>query len=260
MLRISLLALCVALIAARGLLRLDFTEWEFKVPTRFEDKSYPAKIPSNLHLDLLENKLIEDPFFRDNHNSLKWIHDVQAHYQTKFKLPAEWKGSGHLELVFEGLDTYANISLNGVFLRSTNNSFIKYVIPVSNLKLNNEENVLEIVFSPSKKVDDERQGGTRLPFAYGHSRKAPYQYGWDWAPELITVGVWRPAYILGFERARIDYVWARNRLISEEKAIINFATVLHSHNKSLSSLGKESESFNISVLLEDRQLSSVICQ
>lgn len=108
------------------------------------------------------------------------------------------KGEKHLELVFEGLDCYANISVNGQFVKATNNSFIKYTIPLANLKADDQENTIEITFSPSQIIDSGEQKKTRLPFAYGHSRKAPYQYGWDWAPEMITVGIWRPAYILGF--------------------------------------------------------------
>lgn len=63
-----------------------------------------------------------------------------------------------------------------------------------------------------------------MPFRYAHTRKACYQYSWDWAPELITVGIWKDVELRFYDEIRIDYVWARNRLVSEEKAIINFAT------------------------------------
>lgn len=78
---------------------------------------------------------------------------------------------------------------------------------------------------------------------------------------MITVGIWRPAYILGFEKARIDYVWARNRFISNEKAILNFATVLHKAPKATPiSAVEEILTFDVAVLLENKVLGSVSCK
>lgn len=65
-----------------------------------------------------------------------------------------------------------------------------------------------------------------MPFEYAHTRKACYQYGWDWAPYLMTLGIWKNIYIESFNDLQINYVWARNRFISEKKAIINFAVAL----------------------------------
>lgn len=66
----------------------------------------------------------------------------------------------------------------------------------------------------------------RLPFAYGHTRKAAYQHGWDWAPELTSVGIWQPIYFVVYNTAKIDYVWIRNKMLSEDSAMINIAAVL----------------------------------
>lgn len=65
-----------------------------------------------------------------------------------------------------------------------------------------------------------------MPFDYAHTRKACYQYSWDWAPYLMTLGIWKKVYIESFEEIQINYVWARNRYISEKKAIVNFAVAL----------------------------------
>jgi len=53
-----------------------------------------------------------------------------------------------------------------------------------------------------------------MPFDYAHTRKACYQYSWDWAPYLMTLGIWKKVYIESFEDIQINYVWARNRFIS----------------------------------------------
>lgn len=62
-----------------------------------------------------------------------------------------------------------------------------------------------------------------MPFQYAHTRKASYQYGTDWAPYLNTMGIWKGVHIDSFDGLKIDFVWARNRYIDKEKAIINFA-------------------------------------
>lgn len=62
-----------------------------------------------------------------------------------------------------------------------------------------------------------------MPFKYAHTRKACYQYSWDWAPELITMGIWRDVELKVWDEVRIDYVWIRNKIISAEKVTLNFA-------------------------------------
>lgn len=65
-----------------------------------------------------------------------------------------------------------------------------------------------------------------MPFIYAHSRKAAYQYSWDWAPYLNTMGIWKPVYIQYYKNIKINYVWARNRKVQKSLAIINFAVSL----------------------------------
>ena len=62
-----------------------------------------------------------------------------------------------------------------------------------------------------------------MPFKYAHTRKACYQYSWDWAPYLNTLGIWKDVTLRFYDNIRIDYVWVRNKLLSNEQAIINIA-------------------------------------
>lgn len=66
-----------------------------------------------------------------------------------------------------------------------------------------------------------------MPFKYAHTRKACYQYSWDWAPYTNTLGIWKDVEIRIFEEISFDYIWARNKRISEGYAIINFAARLN---------------------------------
>jgi beta-mannosidase len=65
-----------------------------------------------------------------------------------------------------------------------------------------------------------------MPFVYAHTRKACYQYSWDWAPYLNTMGIWKGIRLESFEEVKIDYVWVRTRSISKERATVNFAIAL----------------------------------
>ncbi len=65
-----------------------------------------------------------------------------------------------------------------------------------------------------------------MPFRYAHTRKACYQYSWDWAPLLNTLGIWKSVSIRLYDKVRFNYVWARNKVLSNEEATINFAAQL----------------------------------
>lgn len=82
-----------------------------------------------------------------------------------------------------------------------------------------------VINSPVQK-DSIGQSSNPMPFPYAHSRKACYQYSWDWAPYLNTIGIWKKVYLESFNAVKIDYVWVRTRSITKEKAVINFAVAL----------------------------------
>ena len=97
------------------------TGWQFRESGK--DKWYPATVPGCVHTDLLSNKLIEDPFYRDNEQKLQWIGKTDWEYQTTFNIPPDTYARKNLELVFAGLDTYADVFLNNAPLLSTDNMF-----------------------------------------------------------------------------------------------------------------------------------------
>ncbi len=86
------------------------TGWKFRQVGKTD--WYPAEVPGCVHTDLLKNKLIDDPFFRDNEQKLQWIGKTDWEYQTSFNVGPEILKLQHVELVFAGLDTYAQVFLN----------------------------------------------------------------------------------------------------------------------------------------------------
>ncbi len=95
--------------------------WQFREVGK--DTWYPATVPGCVHTDLLKNKLIEDPFYRDNESKLQWIGKTDWEYRMSFTVKPELLSREQLELVFEGLDTYANVFLNDQHLLDADNMF-----------------------------------------------------------------------------------------------------------------------------------------
>ncbi|MGI9066080.1 MAG: beta-mannosidase [Pyrinomonadaceae bacterium] len=186
------------------------TGWQFREVGK--DTWYSATVPGCVHTDLLKNKLIEDPFYRDNEQKLQWIGKTDWEYQTTFNITPEILARDNIDLVFEGLDTYANVFLNNESLLNTDNMFRTWRADCKRL-LKPGSNTLRIRFrSPINEVlplmakldyqlpAGNDQGEKTSP----HTRKAPYQYGWDWGPRFVTSGVWRPVSLEAWNKARVD--------------------------------------------------------
>ena len=184
--------------------------WQFRESNR--DTWYPATVPGCVHTDLLNNKLIDDPFYRDNEQKLQWIGKTDWEYQTTFNVTPEILARDNIDLVFEGLDTYANVFVNDESLLNADNMFRTWRADCKRL-LRPGANTLRIRFrSPINEVlplmarmsyqlpAGNDQGEKTSP----HTRKAPYQYGWDWGPRFVTSGVWRPVYLQAWNQARVE--------------------------------------------------------
>jgi beta-mannosidase len=186
------------------------TGWQFREVGKTD--WHDATVPGCVHTDLLANKLIDDPFYRDNEKKQQWIDKKDWEYQTTFKIAPQTLERENVELVFEGLDTYAQVYLNEQLVLSADNMFRTWRVDAkSNLKAG--DNTLRIVFrSPVNEIlpvmaklnyqlpAPNDQGEKTSPF----TRKAPYHYGWDWGPRFVTSGIWRPVSLEAWDHVRID--------------------------------------------------------
>jgi beta-mannosidase len=185
----------------------------------------PANVPGDVHLDLLANKRIPDPFFRDDEAKLQWIEQASWEYQDTFDVPAGLMGKANIDLVFDGLDAAAEVYLNDAHVLSANNMFRTWRVPVKD-HLHAGKNVLRVEFpSPIKAAEkvaatDPWQPKTKTePKTY--VRKAAYEYGWDWGPKFVTSGIWRPVRLEGWDKVRIADFAIRQRDVSKEVAHID---------------------------------------
>jgi beta-mannosidase len=171
-----------------------------------------AIVPGCVHTDLLANKLIDDPFYRDNERKQQWIEKKDWEYRTTFEVTAQTIAREHVELVFEGLDTYAQVFLNEQLLLNADNMFRTWRVDAKQA-LKRGDNTLRVVFrSPVNEVlpvmvklnhqlpAPNDQGEKTSPY----TRKAPYHYGWDWGPRFVTSGIWRPVSLEAWDTARLN--------------------------------------------------------
>ena len=178
-------------------------------------KWYAATVPGTIHTDLLSNKLIADPYFGDNEKKLQWIDKENWDYKTSFTVSHKILQQKNIELVFDGLDTYADIFLNGKLLFSADNMFRQWranIKPV--LKSRNE--ILIRFYSAKNKVDSIAI--SKLPFVVPdnprvYARKAQYHFGWDWGPTYITCGIWKNIYVEAFNEPAVEKPFVNNRKI-----------------------------------------------
>ena len=182
----------------------------------------PATVPGDVHLDLLANKRIADPFYRDDEAKLQWIEQASWAYQDTFDVSTGLMGRANIDLVFEGLDTAAEVYVNDAHVLTANNMFRTWRVPVKD-HLHAGKNVLRVEFpSPIKAAEkiaatDPWQPKTKVE-AKTYVRKAAYEYGWDWGPRFVTSGIWRPVRLEAWDKARIADFAIRQRDVSREVA------------------------------------------
>lgn len=201
--------------------------WEFKQANKSTWKK--ASVPGVVHTDLLANGDIPDPFYRNNEEKVQWIEQEDWEYQTTFDVPAEYFEKEHIELTFKGLDTYADVYLNKQKILSADNMFCSWEVDVKEY-LKSQKNKLEIYFhSPIKKALPQYKA---LPYELPagndaadekvsvFTRKAPYHYGWDWSPRLVTSGIWRPIELNAWNEIKLTDFYIEQQELTKEKATL----------------------------------------
>ena len=176
-------------------------------------------------MDLLDNKLCDDPYYRDNLLEFYKYESENWTYTRSFFVDEEFDTRKQVEMVFEGLDTHARIEINGIYLGDTNNAHRTWVFPVDKEFVHvGETNSIKITFSSAvlhdlaaEKAFNETYNMT-LPFNYSFSRKAAYHYGWDWGPRLVTAGIWKDIKIRAYNYVQFPSVHFRNDKVTVDTA------------------------------------------
>ncbi|KJK80036.1 putative beta-mannosidase [Metarhizium anisopliae BRIP 53293] len=186
--------------------------WQFKQAEK-DDDSYLAvsQFPTHIHLDLLHHKLIPDPYIGQNENEVQWIGETAWTYKTIFSSP-ETNGRAKAVLAFDGLDTFATVVLNGKIILEADNMFVSERVDVSDVLRKTGDNELVITFDAAylrgwkevEKHPDHKWGCWNGDISRLGVRKSQYHWGWDWGPELMTCGPWRPIHLELYESRLAD--------------------------------------------------------
>jgi beta-mannosidase len=196
-----------------------------------QDKWLPGKIPGTVHTDLFDNGIIEDFFYRLNEFDIQWIENEDWEYKTVFEVSRDLLEMDVAELHFMGLDTYADVYLNGYKILEADNMFIGWEVNCLDY-LHEGDNELYIYFhSPVKRgmeklekldylipASNEQAPEGRQTNVF--TRKAPFHYGWDWGPRLVTSGIWRPVYLKAWNDSKIDDIYLETVSIDNNQAVI----------------------------------------
>ncbi|MFN3969107.1 beta-mannosidase [Flavobacterium sp.] len=211
---------------------LSLESWTFRKVT--ETNWLPAKIPGTVHTDLLANQLIPDPFFGSNEKQLQWIENEDWQYQTTFTISKEELNHQNCMLQFNGLDTFAEVTLNGTKILSANNMFRTWKVEVKKL-LKIGQNKLEIKFESA--VKKGKEAAKKLTYTLPgdekiFTRKAQYHFGWDWGPRFVTAGIYKKVALHFWDNATITNLKTNQDLTNQDEAKVQFAIEINSTNTS----------------------------
>lgn len=170
---------------------------------------HSAHVPGSVYADLMADGTMPDPFWRENELDAFKRMKKDYVYQRAFTVTEAQLAHAHVELVCEGLDTLAHVSLNGREIAFADNMHITWVWDVKE-QLHAGENTLEIRFdSPilycAKKAEEAPgwESSDATP-GFRHLRKAHCMFGWDWGPRLPDAGIWRPIFLRTWDTARLE--------------------------------------------------------
>ena len=176
----------------------------------------PASVPGSVYHDLMQNGKMDDPFWRDNFPKALKRMDHDYEYKTEFAADKALLKSDAVLLRFEGIDTVADIFLNGEKLGHTENMHRTFEFEVKDL-LKEEGNELRVLLhSPTRFIKEEYKhnvadGSEEAMVGFANLRKTHCMFGWDWGPRLPDAGLWRPVKLLGIEKARVDSVYVTQK-------------------------------------------------
>lgn len=209
------------------------TNWQFT--EMGVDNWLPATVPGTVHTDLLDNKIISEPFFGGNEKAIQWIEEKEWEYKTVFSVDEKTLSAHNIEIVFEGIDTYAQIYLNDSLVIRANNMFRSWQCNCKEI-LRKQNNTLYIRFFSPVRISDSLALLSDVKLPGGNQvyiRKAPYHFGWDWGPRFITSGIWKAVYIYAWNDLKIEDVSFQQVSITGNQAELHVPYMINCYSKDL---------------------------
>ncbi|MEJ8629221.1 hypothetical protein P0F65_03955 [Sphingomonas sp. I4] len=194
-----------------------------------------ATVPGSVQQDLIAAKIVPDPYKGANEAPIQWAGLTGWQYRTSLDVTPEMLRRDHLDLVFDGLDTFATVSVNGQTLLAADNAHRRWRADAKPLLKAGANEIVVTFASPIKTLQpmvlaekhplpgeydspygDEPKGVQTSPYI----RKPKYQYGWDWAPRIVDIGIWRAVRLEAWDAARIDNLRIEQEALTDAEARI----------------------------------------
>ncbi len=174
-------------------------------------------VPGSVYEALLENKIIEDPYYGEREHETAWIYNSDWIFETEFKLENTFLNHSKILIRFKGIDTYSDLYLNDKYIGATDDMFLTYEYDVKSL-LNSGVNRLKVLIkSPTnmgleylKKYRIKLTNFMGLP-GIPYLRKPQFSFGWDWGPKLPDISIWQSVELIGYDDIRISSVYPIQR-------------------------------------------------
>lgn len=202
--------------------------WQFTETDK--DDWREAEVPGSVQRDLIRYKVLPDPYYGTNENDVQWPEKANWDFKKTFTLTADQLKNDDAILIFEGLDTYADVFLNGSKILHSQNMFIGYKVHVNNLLREGTNNLYIRFYSPIEyMMPVHLTNGFNYPADNDHSdirmsvysRKAPYHFGWDWGIRIVQMGIWKPVTLSLYDKARVDSYYVKQESITHQSAKID---------------------------------------
>ncbi|XP_040607685.1 beta-mannosidase isoform X2 [Mesocricetus auratus] len=213
---LALLALCGAGCVVAGPSYSLRGSW--LVSNRNGSLKFPGTVPGCVHSALYQRGLIQDPYYRFNDLNYRWVSLENWTYSTEFKLPFNVREWQKAKLIFEGVDTVAEILFNNVIIGKTDNMFTGYSFDIT--KVVRDRNSLQLRFQsavhyaklqskahtrypvPPACPPKEQKGECHVNFI----RKEQCSFSWDWGPSFPSQGIWKDVRIEAYNISHLDYL------------------------------------------------------
>ncbi|MGG1313669.1 beta-mannosidase [Cohnella laeviribosi] len=191
-----------------------------------------AKVPGDVHSALIERKIIAHPYYGHNDVTSRWIEDKEWWYRVQFDFEKDEDPEVRHELIFEGLDTFATIFVNGLEIGTTDNMLMGFTFDVTKV-LRNGKNTIAVKFDPLAlhNRDKEQFQWSSYTKERPWIRKAAMNFGWDWGPRMVTVGIWGKVRIESRRRAKLESVFARTVAANEKEASVRVDVEVKAYRK-----------------------------
>ncbi len=201
--------------------------WQFRQQGQTE--WHKATVPGSVQADLLALGQLPDPFYGLNEKNIQWVEKHNWEYQKEFEWEVAAMDYDLIRLEFDGLDTYAEVYLNDRLILSSNNMFRRWEVDAKSF-LKTGKNKLYILFRSPMNVHQNTADslGYKLPAGSDaaslkvspYVRKAPYHFGWDWSPRVLTMGIWRAVKISAKNQISVEDVYFEQQKIEADEAAV----------------------------------------